>query len=513
MDAVNIYGIAVGGILLLLIVARLRRALCDLARVLSILVSKYLVYPYMLNRHRWFGPWTWAGIIKCLVYGASNCVVVLYNVHTYEEASIRAGRLALVNMTVLFMVPHLSVLADILGIPLEACQWIHRAAGWMTCALVTTHVLTIQQDVDPKQGEILFAIIGAVSLAMIIISTFPVLKKRIYEIFLRTHQALAVLFSYSIWRHLSSGSVFPRLYLYVPLSILCLITVYQVGKFLYQNNFLSSRPKPRATITCRPIQPPISGNKGGSGKELENDTGSIIKIRVTLGRPLGIGAVTSWSPEKQTTLELFVQVRRGFTATLHQRASASGSASFCAFVMGPFGISHSLSQYETVVAVASNAGIAGVVPYLKQLLYSYNTLTGQIRRLHLVWEVDTLDMVVEAQPLLNDLLKDDSLTNGYIFEVSIYTESAHDNGESFGEHGRAFRYHGKPDYNKIVSTEVADDYIERIPSTPERTGEILILTSVSNRLRDHLKSVVRRYLGKKVTMQEVDYRPSEVIAQ
>ncbi|QGA15970.1 hypothetical protein EYB26_003637 [Talaromyces marneffei] len=536
MDAVNIYGIAVGGILLLLIVARLRPALRDLARVLSIVVSKYLVYPYLLNRHRWFGPWTWAGIIKCLVYGASNCVVILYNVHTYEEASIRAGRLALVNMTVLFMAPQLSVIADILGISLEACQWIHRAAGWMTCALVTTHVLTIQQDVDPKQGEILFAIIGAVSFAMIIISTFPVLQTRIYEVFLRTHQALAVLFFYSIWRHLSSGSVFPRLYLYVPLSILCLITVFQVGKFLYQNSFLSSRPKPRATVTCRLIPPPIAGNKEGAGKEEEKDTGRIIKIRVTLGRPLSIAAgqcihlwmpsvslgswmqshpfvVTSWSPEKQTTLELFVQVRRGFTAALHQRASASGSASFCAFVRGPFGVSHSLSQYETVVAVASNAGIAGVVPYLKQLLYSYNTMAGQIRRLHLVWEVDTLDMVVEAQPLLNDLLKDDSLANGYIFEVSIYTEAAHDDGESFGEHNRAFRYHGKPDYNKIISTEVADDYIERIPSTPEQTGEILILTSVSNRLRDHLKSVVRGYLGKKVTMQEVDYRPSEIIAQ
>lgn len=159
MDAVNIYGIAIGGILLLLTVARLRPALSNLARVLSILMSKYLVYPYILNRHRWFGPWTCAGIIQCLVYGAVNCVVILYNVHTYDEASVRAGRLALVNMTVLFMAPHLSVLADILGISLEACQWIHRAAGWMTCALVTTHVLTIQQDVDPKQGEILFAII------------------------------------------------------------------------------------------------------------------------------------------------------------------------------------------------------------------------------------------------------------------------------------------------------------------------------------------------------------------
>jgi hypothetical protein len=121
MDAVNIYGTAFGGILLLLIVARLRPALCDLARVLSILVSKYLVYPYMLNRHRWFRPWTSAGIIKCLVYSASNCIVILYNVHTYEEASVRAGRLALVNMTVLFMAPHPSVLANILGISLKAC--------------------------------------------------------------------------------------------------------------------------------------------------------------------------------------------------------------------------------------------------------------------------------------------------------------------------------------------------------------------------------------------------------
>jgi hypothetical protein len=64
-----------------------------------------------------------------------------------------------------------------------------------------------------------------------------------------------------------------------------------------------------------------------------------------------------------------------------------------------------------------------------------------------------------------------------IFEVSIYSEAAHDDGESFREHNRAFRYHGKPDYNKIISTEVADDYIERIPSTPEQTGEILILST------------------------------------
>jgi hypothetical protein len=67
--------------------------------------------------------------------------------------------------------------------------------------------------------------------------------------------------------------------------------------------------------------------------------------------------------------------------------------------------------------------------------------------------------------------------NIQIFKVSIYTKAAYDDGESFGEHNHAFRYHGKPDYNKIISTKVADDYIERIPSTSEQTREILILST------------------------------------
>jgi hypothetical protein len=159
MDAVNIYGIAVGGTLLLLAVVRLRFVLYDLAQTLSILVSKHLAYPYMLNRHSWLGPWTWAGILKCLVYGGLNCFIILYKVHSCDEVSVRSGRLSLANMGVLFLVPHLGLPADILGISLQACQWIHRAAGWMTTALVTLHVLTIQKAVSPTENRILFAII------------------------------------------------------------------------------------------------------------------------------------------------------------------------------------------------------------------------------------------------------------------------------------------------------------------------------------------------------------------
>jgi predicted ferric reductase len=238
----------------------------------------------------------------------------------------------------------------------------------------------------------------------------PIFRRRIYELFLRTHHSLAVLYFYSIWRHLPSDSVFPRLYLYVPLLILSLTTLYQLGNLLYQNSVLSSRPSPRATITCKPFDPDTTKGDKENGKE---DIEKVLKICVTLGKPLAIKAgqyiqlwmpsvsfgswmqshpfvVTSWSPKKQDVLELFIQVRRGFTSKLHQYASISGSASFPVFVTGPFGISHSLSRYETVLAVASNFGIAGLVPYIKQLLYGYNTSTARIRRIHLVWEAKTL---------------------------------------------------------------------------------------------------------------------------
>jgi hypothetical protein len=100
-------------------------------------------------------------------------------------------------------------------------------------------------------------------------------------------------------------------------------------------------------------------------------------------------------------------------------------------------------------------------------------------------------MVIEAQPLLNDLLKDDILDNGYvcqplavdelrlmiskILQISIYVESAKDDGESFGEHNRAFRYQGKPNYSQIISAESAGDYIERISNAQEEIGETLVL--------------------------------------
>lgn len=100
--------------------------------------------------------------------------------------------------------------------------------------------------------------------------------------------------------------------------------------------------------------------------------------------------VTSWSPEKQDILELFVQPQKGLTETIRYRTALEGYTSLTAFVTGPYGVSTSVDDYECVLAIATDFGIAGVIPYLKKLLYGYNTCTSRVRRVHFVWEIQTL---------------------------------------------------------------------------------------------------------------------------
>lgn len=84
-----------------------------------------------------------------------------------------------------------------------------------------------------------------------------------------------------------------------------------------------------------------------------------------------------------------VEANRGLTRVLHGRATDEGQASFTTFIIGPHGSSEPVDQYESIFAVASGFGIAGVIPYLKQALHGYNTCTSRVRRIHFVWEVNS----------------------------------------------------------------------------------------------------------------------------
>lgn len=248
-------------------------------------------------------------------------------------------------------------------------------------------------------------------MAGLVLLSLLFIRRRFFEIFIRAHQLLAGVFIYSTWRHLTATAFEPRIYICISLGILSITTVVHVAFFTFRNGIFPSRSHPRAYITCKKHKKE-SREKATQEPNSLGQAGVPLKIRVVLPRPMKVKAgqyvnlwmptvsllswaqshpfmVTSWSPEKQDVLELFVQSQRGLTMSLHACAAFDGFASYTAFVSGPYGTSQSTDDYECVLAIATDFGIAGIIPYLKKLFYGYNTSTSYVRRVHFVWKVQT----------------------------------------------------------------------------------------------------------------------------
>jgi hypothetical protein len=143
MEITQLYAIAAGGILLLLMLINFRSYIEAFLSAVSLPASKHLTYPRIIHRHRYFGPWSRADVIIQLVYITVNTFCVGFRVPDVSTAGLRAANLSLINMVPNFAGSHLSFLADIVGVPLSTYQQIHRSSGIMSVLLLLFHVLTI----------------------------------------------------------------------------------------------------------------------------------------------------------------------------------------------------------------------------------------------------------------------------------------------------------------------------------------------------------------------------------
>ena len=202
--------------------------------------------------------------------------------------------------------------------------------------------------------------------------SLPIFRKPSYEIFLRTHQALAFLCAYTLWRHLSSKWSLARICVYVSTEILGLTSFLQFCSILRRNASLR-RGFPRVQV-----------NKIGAGIKitvmvpyrLQVKAGQYINLwipSVSFGSFLQSHpfVVASCEEGKQTTLELLIGPQRGLTTKFLRNSTYSSSSVQAnlrlALFSGAHGLSAPLADFETVFLVASGLGIAAQLPYLRQL--------------------------------------------------------------------------------------------------------------------------------------------------
>ncbi|THC89316.1 hypothetical protein EYZ11_011243 [Aspergillus tanneri] len=99
-------------------------------------------------------------------------------------------------------------------------------------------------------------------------------------------------------------------------------------------------------------------------------------------------------------------------------------------------------------------------------------------------DVKSIGEIIAAQGLLNNLLKDDIMDEGYILNISIYVGNGlEQNKLPFGQHKRVSLYQGTPDCGSIISLEASGDQIERLPNIRDEQGRTLVMGKVLDFLR------------------------------
>lgn len=98
-------------------------------------------------------------------------------------------------------------------------------------------------------------------------------------------------------------------------------------------------------------------------------------------------AVISWAEEPQDHIDLLIESRRGLTRKLLYHAQKGCRTPLRLLLDGPHGRSICMDNYEKILLIGSDFGIAVQLPYPKQLIRGHNERRLHARRVHLVWQV------------------------------------------------------------------------------------------------------------------------------
>ena len=143
MEVTQVYASATAGLFGALIFIKARPHVESFLYILSIWGSRYLIYPKLIHRHQYLGPWSIADVLVYMFYLAINALCIGIKVPDFESAGLRAANLSLINMIPVLAGHHFGFLADLLGIPLSLYQRLHRAGGIMSFFLLLFHVLAV----------------------------------------------------------------------------------------------------------------------------------------------------------------------------------------------------------------------------------------------------------------------------------------------------------------------------------------------------------------------------------
>ena len=251
---------------------------------------------------------------------------------------------------------------------------------------------------------------GVCLLATLLLTSSKIFRRLPYELFLRGYQVGAAVVAFALWNHIGASFTFPQIYLYIGGGLFAVTAVIETLMVLYRNFSFRAH-------FCRAFITEYRANFRVPDRDdvYKNHSTNTLRISVIVPRTWKVEAghyvniwlpggsfrscfeshpfiIALWSIKDYKTMELklLVKPRKGFTRRLKMSTIDSREDRRLLVFSGPYGLSHSVKDFGSILMIASGFGIVSHLPYIKAILEGYMTSRVITRRIHLVWEVKSI---------------------------------------------------------------------------------------------------------------------------
>ncbi len=234
------------------------------------------------------------------------------------------------------------------------------------------------------------------SLLLFILSS---MRRFLYEIFLRFHQALAITTALALWCHFSLSNAFDRVYILTADNFLIVIMLLETINFAFCNLTLK-----QTKVRADAIQ--ISVANVDDIVKINLIVSRIWKVRVEQYINVCISQVSSWSflesyffvivswtEEQNSFICCLIQSNSKFTRRLliYAHKSCIENAKKENYVRAWFTESHEriidISTYDSVMLIVTDFDIVTQLSYVKKLIQDYNNDQVCTQWMHLLWQI------------------------------------------------------------------------------------------------------------------------------
>lgn len=396
-----------------------------------------------------------------------------------------------------------NVLSYLTGISYEKLNFLHRTAARVMVLSVALHALTWAHRGLPTDNNIhsdvfKWGVSAGSCLLVVFLTSFAIVRRVAYEAFLFIHIVFVLMFLVAVYHHYEPYNywVWPGLFLWGLDRFVGFARLVLVNKLWFRNN---------STIEL-----------------VDTDV-----LRVTVNRPL-----LRWSPGQHAFLTMpqvaglryeqhpftmanvpdgtgnavfLLRAQNGFTRRLVNKLADDVSTSINTYVEGPYGISHDMNHYDSVLLVAGGTGVTFALSHLLSIIKAGREGKTAVSHVRLVWNVREARHARWIVPLLNDAIG--AGVGGVSVSVDFYITRSEASGEP-EEKGHTADRDPAPDatYSPATSSPSGSSTgVDQDDEEKPRVGDKLALEAGLNAAaaavarfhngRSHLEHILREDVG------------------